>query len=137
MLNDVQNESLAEQLREKVRLYKEKKKELDFFLVPEPSWLDVHFADRAKRIGRPCVALVSSDPVWTRYMKTRLDQVMEIRLGDLPRDEVLKSNGDLPELKKPDIWRAPYSPYSPGWWRAFYPNLEESKQQEDETTSDE
>ena len=54
-------------------------------------------------------------------MKTRLDQVMEIRLGDMPKEEVLKVGGKIPDFEKPKIWRAPYSPYSPGWWEAFYP----------------
>lgn len=66
MLHDVQNESLAEQLREKVRLYGERGKEIDFFLVPEPVWLDERYPEKAKLVGRPCVALVSSDPVWMR-----------------------------------------------------------------------
>ena len=66
MLHDVQNESLAEQLREKVRHYGIKGHEVDFFLVPEPEWLDACYPEKAKRIGRPCVALVSPDHVWMR-----------------------------------------------------------------------
>lgn len=66
MLHDVQNESLAEQLREKVRFYGEKEKEIDFYLVPEPVWLDARYPDRAKRVRRPCIALVSTDPIWMR-----------------------------------------------------------------------
>lgn len=63
MLNDVQNESLAEQLRERVRFFKEINREVDFYLVPEPGWLD-KFPDQAKQISRPCVALVSTDKTW-------------------------------------------------------------------------
>lgn len=66
MLHDVQNESLAEQLREKVRHYGDQGKEVDFFLVPEPTWLDERFPEKAKLIGRPCVALVSTDRIWMR-----------------------------------------------------------------------
>ena len=66
MLNDVQNESFAEQLRERKRLFAEKDKELDFFLVSEPTWLDEKFPAEAKRVGRPCVALVSPDKIWMR-----------------------------------------------------------------------
>ena len=54
-------------------------------------------------------------------MKTRLDQVMEIRLGDMLKEEVLRAGGEVPDFEEPKIWRAPYSPYSPGWWKAFYP----------------
>ena len=64
MLHDVQNEAFAEQLRERVRLFGEKNRKLDFFLVSEPTWLDTMFPQEAKRVGRPCVALVSTDKIW-------------------------------------------------------------------------
>ena len=64
MLNDVQNEAFAEQLRERVRLFGEQSRKQDFFLVSEPTWLDAQFPQEAKRVGRPCVALVSTDKVW-------------------------------------------------------------------------
>jgi hypothetical protein len=61
--NDVQNEALAEQLRELKRYYEEIGRELDFFFVSEPEWLQ-KFPDDAKRVKRPCVALVSTDKTW-------------------------------------------------------------------------
>ena len=64
MLHDVQNEAFAEQLRERVRLFGEKDRKQDFFLVCEPAWLDARFPQEAKRVGRPCVALVSTDKIW-------------------------------------------------------------------------
>ena len=64
MLHDVQNESFAEQLRERRRLFQEQNKEMDFFLVPDPKWLDTNFAAEGKRVRRPCVALVSPDKIW-------------------------------------------------------------------------
>ena len=64
MLHDVQNEAFAEQLRERVRLFGEKERRQDFFLVCEPAWLDAHFPQEAQRVGRPCVALVSTDKIW-------------------------------------------------------------------------
>ena len=64
MFNDAQNEALAEQLREKKRFYGEQGMEIDFFLVSEPAWLDARFPDQAKRVRRPCVALVSQDKTY-------------------------------------------------------------------------
>ena len=64
MLHDVQNEAFAEQLRERVRLFGEKDRKLDFFLVSEPKWLEEKFPQEAKQVGRPCVALVSTDKIW-------------------------------------------------------------------------
>ena len=40
------------------------KKELDFFLVSEPAWLDEKFSSQAAKVGRPCAALVSTDQQW-------------------------------------------------------------------------
>ena len=64
MLHDVQNEAFAEQLRERVRLFGEKNRKLDFFLVSEPKWLEENFPKESKQVGRPCVALVSTDKIW-------------------------------------------------------------------------
>lgn len=57
-------------------------------------------------------------------MKTRLDQVLEVNLGAVGKEEALKSAGDLPAFEEPEIWRAPYARYAPGWWEAFYPPKE-------------
>jgi hypothetical protein len=67
-INDVQNESLAEQLRERVRFLKEKDEEADFYLIPNPKWLDAKFPKEAKLVKRPCMALVSTDKMWTMYV---------------------------------------------------------------------
>lgn len=66
MLHDVQNESFAEQLRERRRLFKEKNMPLDFWIVSEPAWLDQSFPEQAKKVKRPCVALVSTDEIWMK-----------------------------------------------------------------------
>lgn len=63
-LNDVQNESVAEQLRERVRYFKEKGRPVDFYLVPNPTWLDARYPEQGKLVRRPCVALVSTDKQW-------------------------------------------------------------------------
>lgn len=66
MLNDVQNESFAEQLREKTRYYREKGLDLDYFLVCDPAWLDEQHLEEAKKVQRPCVALVGQEESWIR-----------------------------------------------------------------------
>lgn len=42
----------------------ETNKDIDFYLVPEPKWLDAKYPKEAKMVKRPCVALVSSDEYW-------------------------------------------------------------------------
>ena len=64
MLHDVQNESFAEQLRERRRYLREKGVAQNFWLVSEPAWLDERFPDDAKKVRRPCVALISTDKKW-------------------------------------------------------------------------
>lgn len=59
-----------------------------------------------------------------RFMRTRLDQVLEVKLGMVSKEEALKSAGELPSFEEPEIWRAPYARYAPGWWEAFYPPKE-------------
>lgn len=63
MLDD--EEHFQEQLQEKLRLYEERSKEQDFWLVIEPKFLD-RFPNVAKRLKRPAVALVSTDRNWIR-----------------------------------------------------------------------
>ena len=119
MLNDVQNESMAEQLRERVRFYGEQEWPVDFALVCEPEWLEKHVpADVVPKIGRPCVALVSTEKDWMVFMKLRLDRVVSGSF-DATWDEAVKGDNakipDFPEQK----WIAPYSPYAKGWWEKF------------------
>lgn len=64
MLHDVQNESFAEQLRERRRMFAETNKDINFFLVPEPAWLDGKFPNEGKRVGRPSLAVVSPEKQW-------------------------------------------------------------------------
>ncbi|PNW74609.1 hypothetical protein CHLRE_12g490500v5 [Chlamydomonas reinhardtii] len=119
---DPQNESVAEQLREKVRFFKEQNKERDFFIVPNPKWLDAKFPEQAKQVKRPCVALVSTDKMWITFMKLRLDRVLKIDLKSMPASEVLAAGEALPDFKPDGKWTAPYARYTPGWWNVFLPN---------------
>ncbi|KAK9813708.1 hypothetical protein WJX73_004235 [Symbiochloris irregularis] len=121
MLHDVQNESFAEQLRERRRMFGETSKDINFFLVPEPAWLDSKFPNEGKRVGRPSLAVVSPDKQWITFMKLRLDRVLRLELGEMTREEVTKSVGKVPEYGPLDKskWTAPYSPYRPGWWEMF------------------
>lgn len=64
--NDVQNEALAEQLRELKRYYDENDREQDFFFVCEPEWLN-RFPE-SKNVQKPAVALVSTDKTWMTYV---------------------------------------------------------------------
>lgn len=117
--NDVQNEALAEQLRERNRFYQEQGRELDFFFACEPAWLDEKFPAEAKKVRRPAVALVSTDKEWITFMKLRLDRVLKLELGAMDIDTATKSTKAVPEFKTSPKWTAPYAPYAKGWWEVF------------------
>ena len=62
--NDVQNESMAENLRERVRYLGERGEDVNMLFVCEPEWLDRLFPEEAKRVRRPAVALLCPDKMW-------------------------------------------------------------------------
>jgi Protein of unknown function (DUF2488) len=39
-------------------------KDLDFFIISEPAWLDGKYSSLAKQVQRPCAALVFTDQMW-------------------------------------------------------------------------
>ena len=59
-----------------------------------------------------------------RFMKLRLDRVMKLELGEMTPEKALDSGAPVPEFPPLDRtkWTAPYSPYKPGWWKAFEPD---------------
>lgn len=56
-------------MQEKLRMYGERNKEQDFWMVIEPEFLDKH-PEVAKQVGRPAAALVSTDKVWITWVFT-------------------------------------------------------------------
>lgn len=120
--NDPQNESIAEQLRERVRFHQEHNLDTDFYLVPNPKWLDAKFPEKAKQVKRPCMALVTTDKQWMIFMKVRLDRVMKLELTGMSEDEVMQAGEPLPEFKWVQPPTSPYARYTPGWWKVFYPS---------------
>jgi hypothetical protein len=78
--NDPQNESMAEQLRERVRFFGEQNRERDFYFVPEPKWLDAQYPELAKKVKRPCVALVSTDKNWIMWVLGKVAANSELLL---------------------------------------------------------
>ncbi|XP_076956550.1 protein YCF54, chloroplastic-like [Bidens hawaiensis] len=120
MLDD--EEHFQEQLFERARLFKERNMEQDFWLVIEPKFLD-KFPDITKRLKRPAVALVSTNGTWIKFMKLRLDRVLQESFEAESVEEALASNPVDLEFEKPDKWVAPYPKYEFGWWEAFLPPI--------------
>ncbi|KAG0583797.1 hypothetical protein KC19_3G163900 [Ceratodon purpureus] len=116
MLDD--EEHFQEQMQEKLRMYGERKKEQDFWIVIEPEFLDKH-PEVAKRVSRPAVALVSTDKVWITFMKLRLDRVLKGEISvDSPK-EALTGKLTAVKFEKPEKWIAVYPKYEGDWWTPF------------------
>ncbi|XP_075519745.1 protein YCF54, chloroplastic-like [Primulina tabacum] len=115
-----EEEHFKELLAERLRLYGERDKEQDFWLVTEPKFLD-NFPNITKRLKRPAVALVSTNGTWIKFMKLRLDRVLQHSFEAENLEEALASNPVNLEFEKPENWTAPYPKYEYGWWEPFLP----------------
>ncbi|KAI3911484.1 hypothetical protein MKW98_010371 [Papaver atlanticum] len=113
-----EEEHFQEQMVERLRLFKERNMEQDFWLAIEPKFLD-KFPQITKRLGRPAVALVSTNGPWITFMKLRLDRVLSESYEADSLEEALASTPTNLEFKKPENWVAPYPKYESGWWEPF------------------
>ena len=69
-------EPLAEILKERERNYKENNKEIDFWLLKNPSFLQTtQFADLKAKIPSPPAAVLSTDKKFITFLKLRLEFV--------------------------------------------------------------
>ena len=69
-------EPLEEILKERERNYKENNKEIDFWLLKKPSFLQsTQFADLKSKIPPPPAAVISTDKKFIIFLKLRLEFV--------------------------------------------------------------
>ena len=71
-----EEEPLEEILKERRRNYTENSKEIDFWLLLNPSFLDAQqFSDLKKKIPYPAAAVISTDKKFITFLKLRLEFV--------------------------------------------------------------
>ena len=69
-------EPIEEILRERMRNYKENNKEIDFWLLKNPSFLKtIQFVDLKAKIPSPPAAILSTDKKFITFLKLRLEFV--------------------------------------------------------------
>jgi hypothetical protein len=74
----LQEEPLEEVLQERTRNYQEKNKEIDFWLVKQPAFLEApEFAEIKAKCPQPSVAIVSTDSQFITWLKLRLEYVFK------------------------------------------------------------
>ncbi|MCU0524138.1 MAG: DUF2488 family protein [Elainella sp. Prado103] len=73
----LEEEPTDEALRERQRYYKEQEKELDFWLVHQPAFLEApEMAAIKAKCPQPAVAIVSTNPQFVSWLKLRLEYVI-------------------------------------------------------------
>ncbi|MGF1514990.1 MAG: MgPME-cyclase complex family protein [Elainellaceae cyanobacterium] len=72
----LEEEPLEEVIEERIRNYHEQEKEIDFWLIEQPAFLQApELAQVRDRIPQPAAAVVSTDPRFITWMKLRLEHV--------------------------------------------------------------
>ena len=73
----LEEEPLEEVINERIRNYKEQEKEIDFWVVKQPAFLEApEFADIKARCPQPSVAIISTNPQFITWLKLRLEYVI-------------------------------------------------------------
>jgi hypothetical protein len=73
----VEEEPLDEVLKERTRNYHEQEKEIDFWLVTQPAFLEApEMAKMKAECPQPAAAVVSTNPQFITWLKLRLEYVI-------------------------------------------------------------
>lgn len=73
----LEEEPMEEVLQERHRHYKEQEKQIDFWLIRQPAFLEApEMAAIKAKCPQPAVAIVSTDPQFIVWLKLRLEYVI-------------------------------------------------------------
>ncbi len=73
----IEEEPLQEVFDERHRYYRENQKEVDFWLVKQPAFLEApEMAEIKKSCPQPCVAVISTNQQFITWLKLRLEYVL-------------------------------------------------------------
>ncbi|BAY89696.1 MULTISPECIES: MgPME-cyclase complex family protein [unclassified Tolypothrix] len=73
----IQEEPLDEVLKERTRHYHEQEKEIDFWLVKQPAFLEApEMAEIKAKCPQPAAAIISTDKPFITWLKLRLEYVI-------------------------------------------------------------
>ncbi len=73
----LEEEPIDEVLKERIRYYHEQEKEIDFWLVKEPAFLEAPQMSVIKgKCPRPAAAIISTNPQFITWLKLRLEYVI-------------------------------------------------------------
>lgn len=73
----LEEEDLDEVFKERTRNYKEQEKQIDFWLVKQPAFIETPaMASIKAKCPQPCAAIISTDPKFITWLKLRLEYVL-------------------------------------------------------------
>ena len=73
----LEEEPFDEVLKERIRNYKERDKEIDFWLVKQPAFIEApELASVKEKCPQPSVAVISTDSTFITWLKLRLEYVL-------------------------------------------------------------
>jgi hypothetical protein len=73
----LEEEPLAEVLKERTRHYQEQEKQIDFWLIKQPAFLDApELAAVKAKCPQPAAAVLSTDATFITWLKLRLEYVL-------------------------------------------------------------
>ena len=73
----LEEEPFEEVIEERIRNYKEQNKEIDFWFIKQPAFLDAPEMTEVKaRIPQPCAAVVTTHKQLATWLKLRLEYVV-------------------------------------------------------------
>jgi len=73
----LEEEPIEEVLKERTRHYHEQEKQIDFWLIKQPAFLEApQFAEVKAKCPQPAVAIISTNPQFITWLKLRLEYVI-------------------------------------------------------------
>lgn len=73
----LEEEALDEIFKERTRNYQEQEKQIDFWLVKQPAFLEAPTMSKVKeKCPQPSAAIISTDPKFITWLKLRLEYVL-------------------------------------------------------------
>ena len=72
----LEEEPFEEVLKERTRNYRDQEKEIDFWLVKQPAFLEApEFADLKAKCPQPSAAVISTNKIFITWLKLRLEYI--------------------------------------------------------------
>ena len=91
----LEDEPLPEVIEERQRYYKEKGKDLDFWLVQQPAFVEtVAMAEIKAKCPQPCTAVISTNQQFIQWLKLRLEYVY-VGQFDAPNSDIPDATASL------------------------------------------